>query len=142
MCAPFTTAHDCQIKSNRNFSLNINTGTRTAENKNEGGLSTYRSWLNKGTALIVQRCGSKPYCEFFHLRSQIGFDSAALGHIFPLPWPTLLCFYWANIRHRSSPVNACTWAVGHIQQTQCRSNIAISSSLVHYILIPYRSRMM
>jgi hypothetical protein len=53
------------------------------------------------------------------------FDSPTLVRISPLPWPTLLGFYWAK---SLAPLLAGHCMVlGHIQQIRCRSNFAISS---------------
>ena len=53
------------------------------------------------------------------------FASPTLARICPLPWPTLLGFYWAK---SLAPLLAGHCMVlGHIQQIRCRSNFAISS---------------
>ena len=55
----------------------------------------------------------------------MAFASPTLARICPLPWPTLLGFYWAKFL---APLLAGHCMVlGHIQQIRCRSNFAISS---------------
>ena len=56
---------------------------------------------------------------------KMALASPTLVRISPLPWPTLLGFYWAK---SLAPLLAGHCMVlGHIQQIRCRSNFAISS---------------